>query len=120
MREIVIQPDWGALEEQIGFPCILKPVDGYAWQDVFRVEGPAALRSLYESLKDRRTLIVQQLVQYESLFPRLLPGTKDVYIVRWTPQPFDLGEYSLRDGNTKRASGDHHGEDDCVERRTRA
>ena len=95
VTEIVTQPDWGAIEAQVGFPCILKPVDGYAWQDVFKVENPAALRSLYESFKDTRTLIVQEFVKHVSYYRAFCVGTKDVYIVRWTPQPFDMGEYAL-------------------------
>lgn len=95
VTEMVVQPDWSALEAQVGFPCILKPVDGYAWQDVFKVENPAALRSLYESFKDTRTLIVQEFVKHESYYRAFCVGTKDVYVVRWTPQPFDMGEYAL-------------------------
>ena len=95
VTEIVAQPDWGALEGQVGFPCILKPVDGYAWQDVFKVENPATLRSLYESLKDTRTFIVQELVRYESYYRAFYVGTRDVFLVKWNPLPFDMGEYAL-------------------------
>jgi hypothetical protein len=105
MREIVIEPDWGALEEQIGFPCILKPVDGYAWQDVFRVEDPATLRSLYESLKDSRTLIVQQLIRHTDYFRAFCVNHREAFLVRWKPLPFDRGEYSLVDENTLGAAG---------------
>jgi hypothetical protein len=89
VREIVADQDWGAIEERIGFPCILKPVDGYAWQDVFRVENPANLRSLYESLKESRTLIVQELIAYTDYFRAFCVNRRDVMLVRWTPQPFD-------------------------------
>ena len=97
VREIVAEPDWGVIEERIGFPCILKPVDGYAWQDVFRVENPATLRSLYESLKERRTLIVQELIAYTGYFRAFCVNRRDVMLVRWTPQPFDRGEYAMLD-----------------------
>jgi hypothetical protein len=95
VTEIVAQPDWRALEEQIGFPCILKPVEGYAWQDVFKVENPATLRSLYESLKDTRTLIVQELVKYETYYRAFCVGKGDVFLVQWNPLPFDMGEYAM-------------------------
>ena len=97
VREIVAEPDWGAIEERIGFPCILKPVDGYAWQDVFRVENPATLRTLYESLKESRTLIVQELIAYTDYFRAFCVNRRDVKLVRWTPQPFDRGEYAMLD-----------------------
>lgn len=95
VREIVTGPDWKEVEERIGFPCILKPVDGYAWQDVFRVETPVALRSLYESLSDSRVLIVQELIEYVDYVRAFCVDSRDVFLVRWKPRPFDMGEYSL-------------------------
>jgi hypothetical protein len=97
VRELVAEIDWQAIEAQIGFPCILKPVDGYAWQDVFRVESPTALRALYETLRDSRTLIVQELVSYVRYFRAFCLHARDVLIVRWTPLPFDRGEYETAD-----------------------
>ena len=93
--ELVSNPDWEAIGERVGFPCIIKPVDGYAWQDVFRAEDPSTLRSLYESLKNRHTLIVQQLVSYSSYFRAFSIGRQDVLLCRWDPLPFDRGVYSL-------------------------
>ncbi len=97
MREIVREPDWNAVEEKVGFPCILKPVDGYAWQDVFRVETPTALRGLYESLRESRTLLVQELIEYVDYYRAFCIDRRDVLLVRWTPRPFDQGEYSVAD-----------------------
>ncbi len=94
VSEIVAEPDWAAIEAQIGFPCILKPVDGYAWQDVFKVQDPPSLRSLYESLKRRCTLIVQQLITFVGYY-RAFGIDRDVFIARWSPQPFDQGAYSM-------------------------
>ena len=95
VSEMVAEPNWQEVEEVIGFPCILKPVDGYAWQDVFKVTEPATLRGLYESLKDRRTMIVQQFISYVGYYRAFCVNARDVFIVRWTPQPFDRGEYAL-------------------------
>jgi hypothetical protein len=95
VSEMVAEPDWGDVETAIGFPCILKPVDGYAWQDVFKVADLPTLRGLHESLKDRRTMIVQELIAYTGYYRAFCVGAKNVFIVRWTPQPFDRGEYSL-------------------------
>ena len=72
VSEMVAEPDWNEIETVIGFPCILKPVDGYAWQDVFKVADLATLRGLFESLKERRTLIVQELISYVGLLQGLL------------------------------------------------
>ncbi len=95
VRELVAPPDWKKVEEHVGFPCVLKPVDGYGWQDVFRVETPDALRSLYESLSDSRVLIVQELIQHVDYLRAFCIESKDVFLVRWTPRPFDMAEYSL-------------------------
>jgi hypothetical protein len=106
MKEIVAEPDWGALEAQVGFPCILKPADGYAWQDVFRVEDPSMLRALYESLKDSRSLVVQQLVRWTDYYRAFCVSRRDVFLVRWKPQPFDHGEYLPADETALGSAGD--------------
>ena len=95
LREMVAEPDWKAVGEQVGFPCVLKPADGYAWQDVFKVEDAAALRSLYESLKETRTLVVQELVSYVAYFRVFCVASSDALLVKWNPLPFDMGEYSI-------------------------
>jgi hypothetical protein len=95
VRELVSPPDWRQVEERVGFPCILKPVDGYGWQDVFRVETPLALRSLYESLADSRVLLVQELVEHMDYVRAFCVESRDVFLVRWTPRPFDMAEYSM-------------------------
>ena len=95
VTELVREPDWGRIEAAVGFPCILKPVDGYAWTDVFRVPDLPTLRSLYESLRQRRTMIVQELVPYSSYFRAFCMSARDVLIVKWVPRPFDSGEYSM-------------------------
>jgi hypothetical protein len=95
VSEMVAEPNWEEIGATVGFPCILKPVDGYAWQDVFEVPDPATLRGLYESLKGRRTLIVQQLVSFVGYYRAFCVNARDVLIVRWTPRPFDHGEYAL-------------------------
>ena len=95
VSELAGEPDWAAVEAAVGFPCILKPVDGYAWADVFRAADLSTLRSLYESLRERRTMIVQELVAYTAYYRAFCISAREVLIVRWTPRPFDMGEYSL-------------------------
>jgi glutathione synthase/RimK-type ligase-like ATP-grasp enzyme len=107
VSEMVAEPNWEEIGDVVGFPCILKPVDGYAWQDVFTVADLATLRGLYESLKDRRTLIVQQLISYVAYFRAFCVDARDVLIVRWTPQPFDRGEYALAGPGELGAAEEH-------------
>ncbi|HEY9595024.1 MAG TPA: hypothetical protein VHE79_11135 [Spirochaetia bacterium] len=105
LSEIVAEPQWEEIEATVGMPCILKPVDGYAWQDVFRVDDPSTLRGLYESLKTSRTLIVQELVRWESYYRAFAVGG-DVLIVRWKPLPFDRGVYAMPDTGELGATAD--------------
>jgi hypothetical protein len=107
MREIVGPPDWQRIAATVGFPCILKPVDGYAWQDVFRIDDLERLRGLYESLKDTRTLIVQELISYTAYYRAFCVGGSDVLVARWIPKPFDAGEYSMPRPGELDAVGDH-------------
>jgi hypothetical protein len=95
LREMVALPDWAAIESSIGFPCVLKPVDGYAWQDVFTAENPVTLRGLYESLSDSRTLMVQELIRHSAYYRAYCIDKRDVFIVGWKPRPFDQGEYFM-------------------------
>jgi len=95
VSEMVAPPDWQGIEEAVGFPCILKPVDGYAWQDVFRVTDRATLQALHESVGQRRTLIVQEMISWSAYYRAFCVGARDVLVIRWLPRPFDQGEYSM-------------------------
>lgn len=97
MREMVDEPDWDAVAAEVGFPCILKPVDGYAWQDVFRVESAAELRARYDAMKAKRTFIVQQRIEYAGYYRAFCIGGSDVRVMAWTPRPLDAGEYAEAD-----------------------
>ncbi len=97
MREMVGEPDWEAVAAEVSFPCILKPVDGYAWQDVFRIESPAELQSRYDALKARRTLIVQECIDYVGYYRAFCVGGNDVRVMAWSPRPLDAGEYAEAD-----------------------
>ena len=97
LREMVAEPDWKAIESQLAFPCILKPVDGYAWQDVHRVESPAQLATLYEKLKGTHTLLLQEEISYVDYFRAFCVNRRDVLLVKWIPRPLDMGEYLITD-----------------------
>jgi hypothetical protein len=95
MAEIVKPPDWARIEAEIGFPCILKPVDGYAWDDVSIVADAAGLRERYGLLKEKRTLLVQERIRYDAYYRAFCVNRSEVFIAKWNPQPLDQGEYSL-------------------------
>ncbi len=105
MGEMVDGPDWEAVADEVGFPCILKPVDGYAWQDVFRIESPAELRARYDALKARRTLIVQQLIEYVGYYRAFCVDGSDVRVMAWTPRSLDAGVYAEPDRDSLGEAG---------------
>ena len=97
MREMVGEPDWERIGSEFSFPCILKPVDGYAWQDVFKADNFEELKSLYDNLKWRRVLLLQEYVDWREYFRAFCVNRRDVLVVKWRPRPFDMGEYSYAD-----------------------
>ncbi len=94
VREMVAEPDWIRIASTFKFPCILKPVDGYAWQDVVRADTLEELKGLYENLKGRRLLILQELMEWTAYYRAFCVDRTDVLLMKWTPKPFDMGEYA--------------------------
>jgi hypothetical protein len=97
VREMVAEPDWSRIGNGIAFPCILKPVDGYAWQDVLRADSLEELKTLYDTLKGRRVLILQELIGWKEYYRAFCVNRRDVLLVKWAPKPFDMGEYAPAD-----------------------
>jgi hypothetical protein len=97
VREMVAEPDWARISAEMSFPCILKPVDGYAWQDVFRADNLEELRSLYENLKGRRVLLLQELIEWREYYRAFCVNRSEVLLVRWNPKPLDMGVYTCSD-----------------------
>ncbi len=102
MREIVFEPDWEAIRGSLPFPCIVKPVDGYAWQDVFRAEDLNELKRLHENLKGRRVLMAQEYIPWTEYYRVFCVDRRDVLIMAWSPKPLDMGEYRCVDASDSR------------------
>ncbi|MBM4461927.1 MAG: hypothetical protein FJ012_01150 [Chloroflexi bacterium] len=93
MSSVVAQPDLDRVDEELGFPCVLKPFDGYAWQDVYMVSSVQELRNLYLALCSRYVLMAQQLITFKDYFRVFCFDKKDVLFVRWVPKPLAMGQY---------------------------
>jgi hypothetical protein len=78
---------------ELGLPCILKPFDGYAWEDVYVVSSTQELRNLYTSLYTRRILLAQQLINFKDYFRVFCFDKRDVLFVKWIPKPLAMGHY---------------------------
>jgi hypothetical protein len=86
---------WEEVGREIGFPCVLKPYDGYAWDDVYVVGRLEELRRLYDSLRSRPVLLAQQLIRWRDYYRVFCIDKKDVLFVKWIPRPAAMGEYSV-------------------------
>jgi hypothetical protein len=90
---LVTQPNFHRLAEELGFPCILKPFDGYAWEDVYVVRSTEEVQNLYLSLSPRHILLAQQLIRFKSYFRVFCFDQRDVLFIRWIPKPLGMGQY---------------------------
>ncbi len=89
----IARPDLRRVAEELGLPCVLKPYDGYAWEDVHVVCSAEELENLYLSLSSRRLLLAQQLIKFTAYFRVFCFDKRDILFVRWVPKPFGMGQY---------------------------
>jgi hypothetical protein len=90
---IVSQPSLEQVAEEIGLPCVLKPFDGYAWEDVHVVRSTEELSKIYRSLCSRRVLMAQQLIGFKEYFRAFCFDKRDVLFIKWIPKPLAMGYY---------------------------
>jgi hypothetical protein len=83
---------WEQALEGIGFPCILKPYDGYAWDDVYTISSMEELLEKYRQLESRPVMLAQQLIRYRDYF-RAFCINGQVLFTRWKPRPLGAGEF---------------------------
>jgi len=89
---VVTEPNWERIADEVGFPCILKPVYGYAWVDVYELHTLAELKERYAAGAGRIWL-VQRKVRYDQYYRVFCIDKKDVLFIRWIPRPLGMGEY---------------------------
>ena len=89
----VTNPDLRQVAGELGLPCILKPYDGYAWEDVYVVSSAEELQNLYLSLSSRHVLLAQQLIRFTSYFRAFCFDKRDVLFIKWVPKPLGMGQY---------------------------
>lgn len=87
----VREPDWDKIRKEMNFPCIMKPFDGFAWENVYSIGSFRELQNLYNALKRKHIMLAQEKVEYEDYFRVFCIGKKDVLICKWVPKPFGMG-----------------------------
>lgn len=90
---LITSPNLSRVADELGFPCILKPFDGYAWQDVYVVNSTEELQNLYQALSPRRILLAQQMIKFKDYFRVFCFDKRDVLFIKWIPKPFAMGQY---------------------------
>jgi hypothetical protein len=99
---LVSQPYLDGVAAELGLPCIVKPFDGYAWEDVYVVKSAQELRDVYTSLRTRRILLAQQLISFKDYFRVFCFDKRDVLFVKWIPKPLSMGHYLCCEPGTMR------------------
>lgn len=94
---VVSRPSLEQVAEEIGLPLILKPFDGYAWEDVYVVDTIEELGRLYSNLCSRRILMAQQLIRFKEYFRAFCFDKRDVLFIKWIPKPLAMGHYLSND-----------------------
>lgn len=93
--------DWEAVASKVSFPCVVKPHDGFAWEDVSTAADMTELREIYSRLGHRRILMAQAQVQYTEYYRAFCIGQKETRFMRWTPRPLGMGEYHEGEGSLR-------------------
>jgi hypothetical protein len=96
LEGMVAEPSWSRIVDEVGLPCIFKPVDGYGWDDVYLVNTPEELKEYHACHGAGKVWMVQRKIDYKYYY-RVFCIDQDVLFIRWIPKPFAMGEYLYSD-----------------------
>ena len=74
--------DWNKFKN---FPLILKPYDGYAWDDVYTVRSPEEIGNLLSATGSRRVFIAQEFLKCDTYLRCFCINKKDVLLIQYDP-----------------------------------
>ncbi|MCX8174120.1 MAG: hypothetical protein N3F63_05920 [Thermoplasmata archaeon] len=81
----VVPPvSWEWVRNEVQFPAVLKPVNGYAWRNVFFVNTLEELCEVYRKTGNE-TMILQEKVEYTEYVRAFVVGKKHVLPVKYVP-----------------------------------
>ncbi|MBN2043351.1 MAG: hypothetical protein JW754_06125 [Candidatus Aenigmarchaeota archaeon] len=89
----VTEPDIDSILRQIDLPCVLKPYDGYAWENVYVVTTKSEFRNLYDSLKFRRVMLAQQYIERKHYYRVFCVNKEKMLFSEHVPKPLCQGAY---------------------------
>lgn len=103
---LAAEPHLHRVADELGMPCVLKPFDGYAWQDVYVAKSVEELENLYLALSGRHILVAQKLIRFRDYFRAFCFDKTHVLFIRWVPKPLAMGQYLRCDPSVLRDFGD--------------
>lgn len=97
LGDAVKEPDLERVGKEIGFPCVLKPYNGFAWDDVYFVSNMSELANMYSSMSSRHVLLVQEKIEHSDYYRVFCAGRKELLFIKHKPKPRCMGEYIQSD-----------------------
>lgn len=97
LGEIIREPDFDQVASYVGLPCVMKPFDGYGWENVFFVSSLQELKDIYETKRQDYTLLVQEQIKYVDYYRAFCINKRDVLFIKWIPRPLAMGQYLISD-----------------------
>lgn len=94
---VVEEPSWDRIAGEMDIPCVLKPIDGYGWEDVYVVNSLEELRERHATVGGGRTWLAQEKVHFHQYYRIFCINKKELLFIKWNPKPYGLGEYLLTD-----------------------
>jgi len=84
-RNLDFPIDWEKLAQDIGFPALLKPYDGYGWREVYVVNSLEELLSIYND-SGADVMLFQEYIDFEHYVRVFVVGKTETLPVRYLPQ----------------------------------
>jgi len=94
---LVLEPSWSRIADEVGLPCVFKPIDGYGWDDVYVANTLEELKECYASHSAGKVWLVQRKINYKYYYRVFCFDQRDVLFIRWIPKPFAMGQYLYSD-----------------------
>ncbi|MEM5812394.1 MAG: hypothetical protein QXN71_03075 [Candidatus Aenigmatarchaeota archaeon] len=89
-------PNLDLVFSRLRFPIVLKPHDGYAWDNVSVANTPDEAKGIYESQKNRMVLLAQEMVKPKTYYRVYYFTKREPVFVRYLPNErrYEKSDYS--------------------------
>lgn len=96
-KGVIKGPSWERIAQELGFPCVIKPYNGYGWFDVFIVNSLEEMKNIYDTERASYVFLAQQYIDYKDYYRVFCINKKEVLFIKWVPRPLGAGEYLITD-----------------------